>query len=159
MRKVSPFLISPLLCTLSERYLLRFLLFSFRIIWKDLRELLLVLVIFALKQKTSKTKKKKHNKNKNGTTLRQKVCYQTIHQIALKSLWIQPVGKTCSLCRRNGAIVHAFRKSKEYLNESLMDLPLFMRDGFRCFRLKKRDPLYSQKSSYNILNIRISYFS
>ena len=41
-----------------------FYTFFSRIIWKDLRELLLVFVIFALKQKTSKTKKTTQQKQK-----------------------------------------------------------------------------------------------
>ena len=36
---------------------------------------------------------KKQAKNKKDTTLWQKVCCSTTHQIALSSLWPQPVGK------------------------------------------------------------------
>ena len=38
-----------------------FLHFSFQIIWKDLRELLLIFVIFAIQQKTSQKKKKRYH--------------------------------------------------------------------------------------------------
>ena len=42
------------------------------------------------KQKKNREKKKKKRKD---TILWQNVCCLTIHQIALSSLWLQPVGK------------------------------------------------------------------
>ena len=53
--------------------------FIFLWMWKDLRELLLLLAMFPLQQKTSK-------KNKKVTTLWKKVSWPTIHQITLSSL-------------------------------------------------------------------------
>ena len=63
MRKVSPFPIPfPSQYTLSQQYTcFNFLYYSFLIIWKDLKELLLVLIIFALQQKNMQKIKKRYN--------------------------------------------------------------------------------------------------
>ena len=40
---------------------------------------------------------KNKQKSRKDTTLGQKVCCPTIHQMALSSLWLQPVGKPVDL--------------------------------------------------------------
>ena len=45
----------------------------------------------------SSSTKKQAKKKKKDTTLRQKVCCQTIHQIGLSSLRLLSAGKTCGL--------------------------------------------------------------
>ena len=82
-----------------------FLYFSFLIIWEDLRQLQLVLVIFILQQKNKQ-------RNKNDSILWYKVCCETIHEIALGLLWHQPMGKTCGLRRRNGTMIHTYWKTR-----------------------------------------------
>ena len=52
----------------------------------------------------SSTKTEQKKKWKKDTTLWQKVCCQTIHQIGLSSLRLQPAGKTCGLCRWYGTM-------------------------------------------------------
>ena len=46
---------------------------------------------------SSSTKKQAKKKEKKDTTLRQKVCCQTIYQIGLSSLRLLSAGKTCGL--------------------------------------------------------------
>ena len=46
----------------------------------------------SIKKKQKKKKQRKKRKRKD-TTLWQNVCCLTMHQIALSSLWLQPVGK------------------------------------------------------------------
>ena len=58
--KVSPYLTSSLPVFYLGYTCFNFLHFSFLIIWKDLRELLLVLVIFAPQQKKSKKTKRRY---------------------------------------------------------------------------------------------------
>ena len=113
MRKVSPYLISLLLCTLSYIYLLQLSAIFFPNNMEGSKRSTTHLVIFAVQQKTSKKKKKK------DTTLWQNVCCQTIHQIA-SSLWLQTVGKTCGLRNRNGTMIHSFSKTKDWRQHALV---------------------------------------
>ena len=106
-----------------------FLYFSFLIIWKDLRQLLLVLVIFILQQKNKQ-------RNKNNSILWYKVCCDTIHEITLGLLWHQPMGKTCGLRRGNGTMIHTFWKTKYCRQHALVTYVVWVLKVVKVQRLE-----------------------
>ena len=123
MWKVYPFLISPLLCTLSWRYFLWISILFSLIMLKDLKELLVVLVTFALQQTTNKKFKTNKQTNKQ-TNKRHNLMIQSLlsnnTSIVLSLLWLRHVRKTCCLYRKNGTITHTFRKTKDCRQQPLV---------------------------------------
>ena len=104
IRKASPFLVSPLLCTCFN-----FLSFFSPNMERSQRTATrIVQAIFALEQKNKKKQKTKQSikQKKYNRMIESFQCFQAMHQIALRSLWHQPVGKTCDYQGRNGVITH-----------------------------------------------------
>ena len=118
MGKVFPFIISSLLCTLSQKYLLRLsILFLSNNIEGSKR------TTTRIGHFSSSTKNKQNKKQKKDTNYDRKFVVKQ----QIRSLYVHydsnPWGKTCGIRRRNETMTHTFRNARTVDNMLLKPMP------------------------------------
>ena len=108
MRKVSPYLVSLLLCTLFQRYLLRLSALFFH---NDMEESKRTFTRFSHLCSSTKNKQKKTKKRYNLITIESLLSNNKSNHY--KSILTPTRGKTCGLHCRNGTMIHTLKKTKD----------------------------------------------